>query len=82
MLHVLVQPIIFQSLVSSLHCCHRPLEHVLFSLWTDLGHAKLFERGFCVLEFLESWEVHQNDLVFSSCLYFVGLMDRGEQKVF
>ncbi|WMV54189.1 hypothetical protein MTR67_047574 [Solanum verrucosum] len=68
------------SILRQMEFGERPLEHVLFSLWTDLGHAKLFERGFCVLEFLESWEDHQNDLVFSSCLYFVVHMDRGEQK--
>ncbi|WMV35470.1 hypothetical protein MTR67_028855 [Solanum verrucosum] len=29
-----------------------------------------------------SWEVHQKDLVFGSCLYFVVLMDKEEQMVF
>ncbi|KAL3366885.1 hypothetical protein AABB24_011548 [Solanum stoloniferum] len=67
MLHVLVQPRIYQSPVYSLHYCHRPSIHVLFSLWTDLGLASLFERRFCVLVLLKSWKVHQNDLVFGSC---------------
>ncbi|WMV33866.1 hypothetical protein MTR67_027251 [Solanum verrucosum] len=37
------------------------------------------ERGFCVLELLESREVHERDLVIGSCPYIVVLMDRGEQ---
>lgn len=67
MLRMLVQPIIYQPLVSSLH-------------W--LSHARLLERSFCVLEFLENWDVHQKDLVFGSCLYLVVLMDREEQRMF
>ncbi|KAG5600901.1 hypothetical protein H5410_032271 [Solanum commersonii] len=57
------------------------MEHVLLTFCTHLGHAKLTGRGFCVLEFLESREVHQADLIFGSTLYFVVLMDRGTKDV-
>ena len=56
------------------------MEHVL-TFWTHLGHAKIIERGFCGLEFLESWKVHQADLVFGSSLHFVVLMDRRTKDV-
>ncbi|WMV30762.1 hypothetical protein MTR67_024147 [Solanum verrucosum] len=52
--------------------CNRPMEHVLLTFWTHLDHAKIIERGFCVLEFLESWEVRQAYLVFGSSLFLVG----------
>lgn len=57
------------------------MEHVLLTFFTHLGHAKLTGRGFCVLESFQSREVHQEDLIFGSTLYFVVLMDRGTKDV-
>ena len=56
------------------------MEHVLLTFWTHLGHAKIIERGLCVLEFLESWEVHQADLVFGSKPVFCGAYGRRGTK--
>ncbi|WMV34162.1 hypothetical protein MTR67_027547 [Solanum verrucosum] len=81
MLYVFMKLRIYISPASSLYCCKRPMEHVLLTFCTHLGHAKLTGRGFCVLEFLESREVHQADLIFGSTLYFVVLMDRGTKDV-
>ena len=58
------------------------MEHVLLTFWTHLGHAKIIEKGLCVLEFLESWEVHQADLVFGSSLYFVVIMMERNRRCF